>query len=370
MALTGQRDTRDIVVKTGTDAAELRKYQIADGTTFESIVSLMTAGLAGVRNEITTDPVYGSLISVSENPEITYRMGTNGAMEAFSEFAKPLDQRAQTDGHMLPLKAYDRGLGWTWRYLEKAILEDVQADITAALNSIRDRYRVNILTRVLKRTDDSGAANGLGSSGYSPGFATTAASTSVDFTPPDFGGKSFASTHEHYNANAGSSGAITTTELKAMREHLREHGHVEPYELLISADDRAVYEALSGFVFAIDSAVQQYASTASLATVRLADGYIGYILGFKVRIMPGMPRYWHFGYKSYGINSPLNPVRIRTPKGFGGALDLRILTDGASPADPLRGLTVFTEFGVGVKDRTAGTTYYTNSGTWADGTPT
>lgn len=369
MALTGNRDTRDIVVKTGVDATELKKFAIADGTTYDAIVSLMTAGLAGVRNEIVSNSVYAGMISVSDQPEVTYRMGTNGAMQQFSEYSRPNDQRAETEGHMLPLIPYDRGLGWTWRYLEKAVLEDVQADVNAALDAVRDRYRQSILTRVLKRGDDSGTALGLGSSGYSPGFATTAASTSVDFTPPSWNGVTFANTHEHYGAVAGSSGAITETQIKAMREHLREHGHAEPYELLISADDRAVYEALSSFRFAVDAQVSQYASTTSLASVSLADGYIGYELGFRVRIMPGMPRYWHFGYKTYGPQDPRNPLRIRVPKGA-NALDLRILTDGASPSDPLRGLMVFSEFGVGVKDRTAGATYYSNNGTWADGTAT
>ena len=37
---------------------------------------------------------------------------------------------------------------------------------------------------------------------------------------------------------------------------------------------------------------------------------------------------------------------------------------------PLQDIMLFTEFGVGVNDRTAGTTQYTNNGTWADGTAT
>lgn len=370
MALIGNRDTRDIIISTGVDVTALEQYRISSGMTYAQIVAIMQANLAGVANEVTSDPTFGSLIYLTDLPEVKYRMGGNGAMEVFSENSKANMQRASTDGHMLPLVPYDRGLGWTWRYLEKAIEMDVQADVQAAINSVRDRYRISILTRLLHRTDDSGAAIGLGSAGISPGFATTAANTGVDFTPPDFGGKTFASTHEHYGAVAGGSGAITTTQISLMREHLREHGHVEPYELLISSDDRAVYEALSGFVFAANGITAQYASTVSIANVSLADGYIGTLLGFRIKIVPGMPHYYHFAYKSYGVNTPMAPLRVRVPKGATG-LDLRILTSGASPADPLRDLYLFTEFGVGVgQDRTNGVVYYSNSGTWTDGTPT
>lgn len=365
MALTGNRDTRDIVVKTGVDAAELAKFAIADGTTYAAIVSLLQGGLAGAINEFNDQ--FGSVFSVSDNPQVTYRMGGNGAFEAFSEYGRPNMQRGETDGHMLPMRAYDRGLGWTWRYLERAILEDVQADITAALNALRDRLRVSLLTRLIQRGDDSGAALGLGTGGYSPGFATTAGSTNVDFTPPDWGGITFASTHEHYTAHAGS-GSITTTQTLAMREHLREHGHAEPYIAWISNDDRTVWEALSGFAVAGDPNIAQYASTSVIAN-GARGAYVGYIHGFQVYVCPGMPNNYCVGFKSYGALNPNNPLRIRVPKGMGG-IDMRVLTDGASPSDPLRDATLFCEYGVGVKDRTAGTPTYSNNSTWADGTPT
>jgi hypothetical protein len=37
---------------------------------------------------------------------------------------------------------------------------------------------------------------------------------------------------------------------------------------------------------------------------------------------------------------------------------------------PLQYLMFFTEFGVGVRDRTNGTARYVNNATWADGAPT
>ena len=43
---------------------------------------------------------------------------------------------------------------------------------------------------------------------------------------------------------------------------------------------------------------------------------------------------------------------------------------GSSGAYPLNYLMLFTEFGVGVADRTNGAPRYVNNTTWADGTPT
>lgn len=371
MALAGNRDTRDIVVKTGVDATELKKFTIQDGTTYETIVGMLQAGLAGIANEYMSADYFGGLVNLTDNPEVSYRVGTNASMERFSEYGKPAFQRGETEGHMLPLIPYDVGLGWTWRSLEKAVMEDIQADITVALNAVRDRYRVSTLTRLLQRADDLGSSGvpGLGTTGISPGFATTAASTGVDFVPPSYGGKSFLNTHEHYVANAGS-GSITTAETAAMREHLREHGHMGPYEMWISNDDRTVWEALSGFALAKDVLIAQYASTTVVSTLSKMDGFVGTIHDFIVKVAPGMPNNYCFGFKPYGQNNPMNPLRVRVPKGKSG-LDLRLLTDGASPSDPLRGMTIFTEFGVGVgKDRTNGTPEYSNSGTWSDGTPT
>ena len=54
----------------------------------------------------------------------------------------------------------------------------------------------------------------------SAGFATAAASTSVDFTPPAHGGTSFDSDHEHYVAIAG--GVFTHAVFTDVQDALRE----------------------------------------------------------------------------------------------------------------------------------------------------
>ena len=104
--------------------------------------------------------------------EVEYRVGSSTSMELHTEYGRPDPQRADVAGHMLPLRSWDYAMGWTWDYLRKARSTQLQADIAASIVAVRNRWRIELLTRLLKRGDDSGVAYGLGTSGLSPGFAT------------------------------------------------------------------------------------------------------------------------------------------------------------------------------------------------------
>lgn len=373
MAL-GPRDTTSLVMLSGWDATELRKYELQDGTTFAAVVAQLNGALTAVSGELYNDPIWSSLVSYTDMPDLEYRVGTSNGMELFTEYGRPDAKRSETQGHMLPLKAFDRALGWTWDYLRKARAPQIQADIADAVKDVRDKYRVEILTRLLKRGDDSGAANGLGSSGYSPGFATTAASTDVDFTPPAYGGTTFTSTHEHYVPIAG--GAFTAAVFQDAKAELLEHGHLPPYEFIIGIGDQTTVEGLTGFVPTARNLVT-YGSTQDLASfgpTYLTNGAyaIGTIHDCKIWVVPGVPQYYGFAWKSYGANSQRNPLRIRVQKGAPLRPTIQAFPDprsGAGAVYPLQYMMFFTEFGVGVADRTNGTARYVNNAVWADGTP-
>jgi len=366
MAL-GLRTTKDLVSLTGWDDTALAAFTLQDGTSFAEIVADINTALNALNGEIAGDPTWSSLVSYDEAPDVEYHVGSSNGFSTYSEHTRPDAQRAATEGHMLPLIAKDRALGWTWKYLKEARTSQIVADVREAITDARTLYRVQVLTRALKRTDDSGAAKGLGSSGYSAGFATAAASTNVDFVPPTSLGNTFTSAHEHYVGIAG--GLYTLAVFQDAYSELWEHGHVGPFDFWISETDRSTVEGLTGFVPAAESLIR-YGSTQDLANV--GDGYLGVIENFRVRVMPGMPQYYGIGFKSYGSNSQRNPIRIRVPKGM-SSLEFTAMSDpssGAGAAYPLQYLMLYTEFGVGVGDRTAGTPRYVNNATWADGTPT
>ena len=355
---------------TGWDAAELKKFELQDGTTFDSVVAQMNAALGAVATELYGHPIWSSLVSYTDQPDVEYRVGSSNGMERFTEYGRPDPKRGETEGHMLPLKSWDRGLGWTWDYLRKARMSQIQADIADAIKDVRDRYRIDMLTRVLKRGDDSGANDGIGSSGLSPGFATAAASTGVDFTPPAYGGTAFTSDHEHYVGIAG--GAFTAAVFTDIKAELLEHGHEPPYEVVIGPSDESTVKGLTGFVSTANELVR-YANTTDLATFgpMYGPGYysIGVINECRVWVVSGCPQYYGFGWKSYGANSQRNPLRVRLQKGLSRPT-ITAFPDprsGAGGVYPLQYMMFFTEYGVGVGDRTNGTARYVNNTTWADG---
>lgn len=362
---TGRRDTTHLVMLTGWDATELQNFTLVDGTTYASVVAMLNAGLAGLNAEFAGDWMTG-LYSLDDQPDMEYRVGSSNGMERHTEYTAPDAKRADTEGHMLPLASWDRMLGWTWDYLRDARLSQIEADIADAIKDVRDTRRQRILRRVLKRGDDSGTSLGLGSSGYSPGFATAAASTSVDYTPPANAGTTFDSDHEHYVAIAG--GVFTNDVFTDAYDELREHGHEPPFEFVIGPSDRSTVEGLSNFTAAADNLII-YGATQDRA--RVPGEYIGTISHFMVREARGIPQYYGFGWKSYGRLSRSNPLRIRLHKGESAFRAVAMPDPRVGQAiTPLQNLMMFCEFGVGVADRTNGTARYVNNATWADGTAT
>lgn len=362
---TGRRDTASLVMLTGWDATALKNFQLEDGTSYASVVAMLNAGLAGLNAEFAGDWLTG-LYSITDQPDLEYRVGTSNGMGLHTEYSPPDAKRAETEGHMLPKRRLDRMLGWTWLYMQEARMSQIEADIADALKDVRDERRQRILRRLLKRGDDSGTALKLGSAGYSPGFATAAASTAVDYTPPANAGTSFDSDHEHYVGIAG--GVFTNAVFTDAYDELREHGFDAPFDFLIGPSDRAVVEALSKFTASADNLIL-YGSTQDRA--RVPSDYIGTIEHFMVREVRGMPQYYGVGYKTFGRLSQRNPLRIRVHKGESAFRAMAMPHPNAGTGIiPLQNLMLYTEFGVGVADRTNGTARYVNNATWADGTPT
>ena len=366
MATYGPRALSNLVLAPGWDGAELNTFRTEDNIGYGEILAQVTAAIGALNTELAMDNLWAGLVSFTDQPTVEYRQGSANGFEEHTEYGRPDTYRADVTGHMLPIKMFDRRLGWTWDYLRRARGAQIEADVADAIKDARDLWRMRILTRLLKRGDDTGAGWRLGSAGESPGFATASGSTGVPFTPPAFGGTSFTSSHEHYVAIAG--GAYTTAVFSDAYDELREHGHEPPFDFLIGPEDRATVEGLTGFVKTADALVSYGTAT---AVANIPAEYIGTLNYFRVREVRGVPRYWGVGYKSYGLLSQRNPLRVRLEKGK-RALEFTLGPDQltGSPLHPVQNLMLYTEFGVGVGDRTAATPRYVNNSTWADGTPT
>lgn len=369
MTLLGNRDTRDLVDVTGIDPALLQRFRLADGATYEQVEAMATAALSGFNGSVANDPFWSMLISFTDRAEARYTIGNASEMVAHTEYGRPDPERAERAGHMLPLRKWDKMLGWTRDYLEEARLDDLQADVSLVIEAAQNRWRKSLLTRLLKRGDESGAIVGLSSTGLSPGFATAAASTGVDFIPPSYAGLAFTSDHEHYVGISG--GAFTAAVFTDARSELEEHGHEPPFEFIIGPSDEATVSGLTGFVSVNEALINQAITVASTTFTGAAiDGKrpIGAIEGFRIWVVPGVPQYYGFGWKSYGRNNPRNPLTVRLPLNQRGPI-LRLIRDSNNPGiAPVQNLMSQMAFGVGVGDRTNGTARYVNNTTWADGT--
>jgi hypothetical protein len=358
-------DLKYISLPVGWDATYLKNYAMADGITFDRVVGDINQSLAMFNSE---QKWYDNFIAITDQPEVEYPQG-NLSVEDHTEYTPPKPQRTDFTGHMLPVLEKDLGYRFTRDFFVKGRFSRVQGSVRAGIDAFRQHQEYMIIKRALQRADDSGASKGLGTSGISPGFATTAANTGVDYIPPRYAGQTFLNTHEHYLSYAAASLA---TGIGVMINHLREHGHVPPYELWISDDDAATVGALTGFVNV--TPVTQMAGTSSNQTVGVSAQldvpyYLGSYKECYVRVIPRMPQYYYFMSKPYGFNDMRNPFRMRFDPRWGAEGVMLMATD---PSYPLSGAYLFEAKGVGVgEDRTNGVAMFIDAGaTWADATVT
>lgn len=356
-------DLKYVALPVGWDAAYLENYRLSDGITFDRVVADINAALTMFNAE---RPWYADFITLTDEIGVEYPQGTLET-EAHSEYTPPKPQRTDFTGHMLPVLERDLGFRFTRDFFVKGRMNRVDGSIRAGLDAFRQYREYLVVRRALRRTDDSGAASGLGTSGLSPGFATAAANTGVDYIPPRWGGETFDANHEHYLGYAAGSLA---TGLKAMKNHLLEHGHQPPFELWISTEDEPTVGALTDFID-IQPVTVMYGSTTSQTVGRPANDtaprYVGSIYDMYVRVVPRVPQYFYWAGKPYGQGDPRNPFRLRFDPRWGpeGVLFIADKMDY-----PLNDAYLFEAKGVGVgEDRTNGVAMRINAGeAWADAT--
>lgn len=365
---TGFNDLKNVSLPTAWDAAELRRLQLRDGATYESVIRDVNDAL-GVANASLTSGYLSGLFSLTTEPAIEYRDGFSTGFEDHTEYGQPDPKRADTSGHMLPIKKVDRKLGWTADFLEEARMAKIDADISSVIQDAKDSFEKAVLTRLFKYEEETGRQYGLGASGYSVPFVDGGGQT-IDFTPlprPDRMINAFTTSHNHYQVLNG----ITQANLETAVGHLWEHGVDGPYELIISLADVASWQTtanVTGFVEKADPLIQ-YGMTTALASV--GGEYIG---GVKTKY--GFCRMYANGRiptarwavtKSYGAGDQRNPLKVRYDPLFG--FGAKLLVDRVERY-PLAGAIAAMKFGVGVGiDRSAAVVVENDSsGTYA--TPT
>lgn len=358
---------------TGVDGARMSQWRLRDGTSWSQFIGQWAQALGQWNAEQLRK--WGWLMFITEEDHFEYLNGgsvTPAQMVTDLDRVDPISQ--ETIAHMLDLIPYGLAVGGTRHYFRDARLAQLNAQIRGNVYRLSEALDKHLLTRWFTNTETS-----VGTSGYNVPFVR-GTSGNVDFTPPAYGGDTFASTHDHYLGVDSDSYGYDDA-LNQMAEHLQEHGHEGPYTALVARADVSSYYALPDFVEPLDSRivmVDRGTTTADtgagmFSRERREYGVVG---GFnseygyiELRASARIPTKYAGLCKSYGSNNEMNPlaVRVHPDEGFGAKITAQ---SSEMDADPIKRLWVEMEYGVGVgMDRTNGVAaYIDSSGTWTNPT--
>lgn len=345
--LVGPNDLKNIFLPVAIDGAKLTQMRLENGTTLVKLLSDINDALTLARDRVMNDPLLTSISSTTTEAFVEYRIGSVGGFEEHTEYGEADEIRAETGGHMLPLRKFDRALGWSRDYLEKARQFQLDADVALAIQDYENLLWRIALTRLFSKNVLTGRKYELGNGKAMP-FADGSASGDI-YVPPAVPGRGFTgeATHDHYLRLAGK----TQPNIEMAATNLWEHGFDGPFDMLVPDADVAEWTAVEGFK-PRTSALVTAGANESLSTVD--EAFVGVIvtkrgpvrLRANGRIESG---FWNL-HKTFGANDPRNPLRYRTDEKKGDApyLDVPV-----ARSLPVEGAIIQTrgDFGVG-EDRT------------------
>ncbi len=358
MGVLSFSDLKDNALPALWDTAEIKKIELADGSTFDLVVADLRAGLQSLNAELLTTSHYGGLLSVTDEATVSdiIDSGTNGVEEA-TEYGIPTPRRGNETGHMLPLKKYDRALGWTFMSLRDARQSKLDSDVRSAFTDIRDAWQKHTLTRFFKMEAEKVGSTAAASVPFADGGTNDAT-----YVPPSSGdGLTFLYTHDHYLRTA----TLNQAALNAAVAHLQEHGHKPPFDIVASRADIATWTNTTTFTGykAPEWAGIVYRAAQDRAQVADVSEFFGYI-----ETPYGIARLWlsnrvptnYFGvYRSYGDGDARNPLRVRINPRFGFGWNI---VSGQYVNAPQVLAVMYAEYGFGIgEDRTNGVLTYINA---------
>jgi hypothetical protein len=314
MAILGYAQLQNDGLLSNWDKDEMNKVKLADGRGFTDVLEEADSAVQEASQAFVDDPRFAGLLAVQDMPEVEYSVGNTGGVKELTDQGVPDPRKGQTAGHQVNLKDWGDALGWTLFGLRDRRTTQIEADIMTAVGSVQAHLQYLTLQSFFRME-----AVTIGSSGKMVPFADggTADSTYIPPTSPE--GTSFANTHDHFLRHA----AINDANVNAVIDHLWEHGHRGPFNIVASALDVSSFTGLTGYRKPQWNDLNYQQSAEIRATVVDNDLFIGYFEGDK-----GIARIWINGriptaywgaYKDYGALDPRNPLRARIAPvdGFG-----------------------------------------------------
>lgn len=341
----GYSDLKKVISLPGTwDLDYLKKWQSIDGISWDQLVARMGAGLVMFNADIRRGYL-ANFLRVTTEQSLEFAIGGSGELNQVSEYGRPDPIHGDRTGNMLPLKDYGGSLGWTYMALRRARSSQLEADIRELIHKSMNTWERRVLTRLFQMEADT-----VGATGKSVPFAD-GGTTDANYVPPAFDGQEFDSSHDHFIRQTDDAAGRTAAML-SMGFHMKEHGVLSPWDLIIPEADKAAWIAQTEFkkpergVFSTAGVETRGAVNEEeyIGLMETGDGY------FRVKSSSRLPVDYAGAFKPYGFNNANSPLAVRIEEGF----PLGLLLVGQIDQFPLQEAIAYFTFGAGVGNRLAG----------------
>ena len=305
----------------------------------------------------------GALIERTTDTRRSYGTGDVKTMDE-------MDQWGQADAQKIsaavtsdfPLRRFGQSLQWTRQWMASNTAAQLAAEISAIFDADRNQIIRQTKRAIYTATTNSSYVDYLG---YPANVTLTIrafANNDGAGYPVGPNGEVFATSHNHYLANA----TLTTTAATNLITAVQEHYNTGQPVVVINSADEASWRGLSGFVALIDPRVTLNANANQpILRANYTDLYnrdIGYYGNALIRIRPWSVANYAFAY----IEGQAPPLVMRVPSEAPQFGDLQFLYEDERL--PLRARSYERQFGVGVWQRVGGAVLQFNNGSYS--TPT
>ncbi len=360
----------------GVDGGRLALVMLKGGTTYEQLRASLGAAMQDYNEEMVT--AYGDMFYPTKDIAVIYPNGGSlPTIPISSGDARAVLYRGNSVGHMIDRKVHGPiGIGGDWRAIEDMEPTTILASVRGLAQMLRNDWEIYLLTRFFTTTETL-----LSTNGYDVGFCD--GSGTVQYAPPQWGGQTFAETHNHYVGYNSSTPKTWADMLNGTAKLLNEHGIVGDYKAWVPEADVATITALTAYVRPVEiaggvidrggatSGNQYFVQGEFGATPQMGGRPVGWFnsdygkihLYGTYRIATG-----YCGMYKPGAQGALtNALAVNYRPSFGLGVKVLEIPDWNSTF-PLREVDVEMEFGVSCgQNRYAGACgYLVAGGTWVD----
>ena len=312
--------------------------------------------------EAHNNQVNEMLSSLIERTTDTRRSYGTGDTKSMDE----MDQWGQADAQKIsaavtsdfPLRRFGNSLQWTRQWMASNSAAQLAAEIAAIFDADRNQIIRQAKRAIFTSTTNSSYVDYLG---FPAGVTLTIrafANNDGAGYPVGPNGEVFATSHNHYLANATLTTTAATNLITAVQEH---YNSGQPVVVINSADE-ASWRGLTGFVALVDPRVTINANANQpYLRANYSDLYnrdIGYYGNALIRIRPWAIANYAFAY----IEGQKPVLAMRVPSQAPQFGDLQFLYEDERL--PLRARSYERQFGIGVWQRVGGAVLQFSNGTY------